>query len=54
MRLNYRVEKRREGDVVAMWADATLAHKELGWKATRTLEETLRAAWAWEKRVRGI
>ena len=54
VRLNYRVEKRREGDVVAMWADATLAHKELGWKATRTLEETLRAAWAWEKRVRGI
>mgnify|MGYP003292137273 CR=1 FL=1 len=27
---------------------------ELGWKAERTVEETLASAWAWEKYVRGI
>ena len=31
-----------------------LANEELGWKATRTLNETLAAAWAWGKNVRGI
>ena len=24
------------------------ANKELGWKAQRTIEETLKAAWTWE------
>lgn len=31
-----------------------LSNYELGWKATRTLDETLAAAWAWEKNIRGI
>ena len=44
---------RRPGDVVAIWADPTLANEEMGWKATRTIEETLAAAWAWEKHLAG-
>lgn len=54
LRLNYKVAPRRAGDVVAIWADTSLANSELGWKAERPLEETLRSAWAWEKHVRGI
>ena len=54
LKLNYKVAPRRSGDVVAIWADTTLANEELGWKAERPLEETLRSAWAWEKNVRGI
>ena len=42
---------RRPGDVMAIWADPTLANTEMGWKATRTVEETLAAAWAWEKHL---
>ena len=42
---------RRPGDVTAIWADPTLANEEMGWKATRTVEETLAAAWAWEKHL---
>jgi UDP-glucose 4-epimerase len=54
LKLNYKIVGRRSGDVPAVWADVALANKELGWKAERTLEETLAAAWNWEKRVRNI
>ena len=45
---------RRPGDVTAIWADPTLANEEMGWKATRTVEQTLAAAWAWEKHLAGL
>ena len=51
IKLNYRFAPRREGDVIAVWADPSLAEKKLGWKATRTVEETLASAWAWEKKL---
>lgn len=35
----YEIAPRREGDVGAVYSDASLAEKELGWKATRGLEE---------------
>ncbi len=54
LKINYKIVPRREGDITAIWADPTLANEELGWSATRTLEETLAASWAWEKRVRKI
>lgn len=54
IKLNYRVAPRRPGDVVAIWADTTLANKVLGWRAERELDETLKSAWAWEKNVRNI
>lgn len=54
LKLNYKVAPRRAGDVVAIWADTSLANRELGWKAERSLDDTLRSAWAWEKHVRGI
>ena len=51
VKLNWKFAPRRAGDVTAIWADPTLAERELGWKATRSIEETLAAAWAWEKRL---
>ena len=54
LKLNYKVAPRRAGDVMAVWADTTLANNELGWKAERELSDTLKSAWAWEKNVRGI
>lgn len=50
----HKVVGRRPGDVEATWADTTLANTVLGWRAERTLDETLSAAWAWEKNLRGI
>lgn len=53
VKLNWKFAPRRAGDVTAVWADPTLAEKELGWKAQRSVDETLAAAWAWEKRLAG-
>ena len=53
LKLNWKYAPRRPGDGVAIWADPTLAEQELGWKAERSIEETLAAAWAWEKRLAG-
>ncbi len=54
VKLNYRIVGRRAGDIEKIWADTTYANEELGWKAEKTLEETLLSAWNWEKRIRGI
>lgn len=53
LKLNYKFAPRRAGDVTAIWADPTKANKELGWKAERSVEETLASAWAWEKHIAG-
>ena len=53
LKLNWKFAPRRAGDVTAVWADPSLAERELGWKAQRSVEETLAAAWAWEKRLAG-
>ncbi|MCQ2156447.1 MAG: GDP-mannose 4,6-dehydratase, partial [Bacteroidales bacterium] len=53
LKLNYKFAPRRAGDVTAIWADPTRANNELGWKAERSVEDTLAAAWAWEKRLAG-
>lgn len=54
LNLNYRMAPRRAGDVPAVWADTTRANNVLGWKAERSLDDTLASAWAWEKHLRGI
>lgn len=53
LKLNYKFAPRRPGDVTAIWADPTRANEVLGWKAERSVEETLAAAWAWEKAIAG-
>jgi UDP-glucose 4-epimerase len=51
IKLNYKFAPRRAGDVTAIWADPSLANKKLGWKAERTIEETLKSAWDWQLHV---
>lgn len=51
LKLNYRIAPRRAGDISAIWADPSLANRDLGWKAERELEDTLRSAWLWEKHI---
>ena len=51
-KLNYKIVDRRPGDVVAIYADTAKANKVLGWKAQNTMEDALRSAWEWEKKVR--
>ncbi|MDO4695385.1 MAG: UDP-glucose 4-epimerase GalE [Porphyromonas sp.] len=47
----YSIAPRREGDIVSVWADPTRANQRLGWYAQSTLEETLKSAWKWQKKL---
>ena len=51
-KINYQIVDRREGDVEQVWADTRFANEELGWKAEKGIEETLKSAWKWEKYIR--
>ncbi|MNY72422.1 UDP-glucose 4-epimerase [compost metagenome] len=44
----YRMKPRRSGDVAESWADPSKAAKELGWKATRNLQEMMTDTWRWQ------
>ncbi|XP_072026296.1 UDP-glucose 4-epimerase-like [Amphiura filiformis] len=44
----YSIEPRREGDVATVYGDASLAEKELNWKAHRGLEEMCEDLWRWQ------
>ena len=46
--LNYQIVGRRAGDIEKVWADATIANNELGWKATKSVEEIVQSAWKLE------
>ncbi len=52
LKLNYEIAGRREGDIEKVWADTTYANEELGWKASRDLDEMTRSAWEWEKALK--
>jgi len=43
----HEIVARRAGDPVAVYADPSLVHETLGWKATMGLEEIIASAWAW-------
>ncbi|MBR2623581.1 MAG: UDP-glucose 4-epimerase GalE [Paludibacteraceae bacterium] len=49
--LPYEIVGRRDGDIVKVWADPTKANKVLGWKAETSMEDTLKSAWEWEKKI---
>ena len=48
MSLNYTIGPRREGDVVAVYADTTKVMADLNWKPSRNIENIMKTAWAWE------
>eukprot|EP00877_Chromochloris_zofingiensis_P004156 jgi/Chrzof1/13741/Cz08g10110.t1 len=43
----YQIVERRPGDAAAVWADTSLAEKEIGWKAKYDLEDMCRHQWQW-------
>lgn len=44
----YRIVERRPGDAAISFADPSLAQKELGWFATRSLDDMCQDAWRWQ------
>jgi UDP-glucose 4-epimerase len=45
----HKLMPRRAGDSAAIWADASLALKKLGWKTTRGLDAMVADHWRWQK-----
>jgi len=51
IKLKYKVGGRRAGDIEKIWANPEYANKELGWKTESSLDESMKTAWEWEKRI---
>lgn len=49
VKLSYKIVDRRAGDIEQIWADASFANNELGWKAEEAISSTLLSAWKWEQ-----
>lgn len=52
--LNYKIVDRRPGDVTMAYADTKKANEILGWKAKTSLDDAMKSAWEWEKKIRSL
>ena len=52
LKLKYKITGRRAGDIEKIWADPSLANRELGWKTESSLDQAMETAWRWEKKIR--
>ena len=52
VKLNWKYAPRREGDIEKVWGNVDKANKVLGWKAEANIEDVLRSAWNWQKKLR--
>ena len=52
IKLKYKIAGRRAGDIEKIWADPSLANRELGWKTISSLDDAMKTAWEWEKTIR--
>ena len=48
--IKYKIGDRRPGDIATCYADATLAKDEMGWTASRNLEEMCKDLWCWQSK----
>lgn len=51
--LNYVIAERRLGDVEAIYANNDKAKKDLNWETQYNIEDMMRTAWEWEKKLNG-
>lgn len=52
VKVPYEIGPRRPGDVACVYADPSKAEKLLGWKAEKSLDDSLRDAWRWQQNVK--
>jgi len=50
-KLSYEMGPRRDGDVMAIYANNDLAKKELGWIPKYDIDEMMSTAWKWQKQL---
>lgn len=49
--LPFKITKRRTGDIEAAYADTTKAREVLKWEAEFSLDDALKSAWEWQKKL---
>ncbi len=52
VKVPHKIVGRREGDIVKIWANPQKANEVLGWKAEVSIEDTMKSAWNWQKKLR--
>lgn len=52
IKIQYEITERRPGDIAACYADPSKAEKELGWVATRDLEQMCRDSWRYTEKYK--
>jgi UDP-glucose 4-epimerase len=50
VKIPFEVAARRPGDIAQCYADPSLAYRELGFKAKKTLAEMCADAWNWQSK----
>lgn len=50
-KLNYKIGPRRSGDVIATYANNSLAREKLGWDIKFSLDDMMSTAWKWELKL---
>jgi len=51
LKINYRIQPRREGDIQEAYADFTLAKNKLGWEPKTPLETSMKTTWEFQKNL---
>jgi UDP-glucose 4-epimerase len=54
IKLNWVFDKRREGDIVKIWANTDLITNTLNWKPIFSVKDGLKHSWEWEKNIPNI
>ena len=52
LKVNYKIEGRRDGDIIEAYANNNLAKTELNWQPNTSLETSLKNSWKWEQNLR--
>ena len=51
LKVDYAIKPRREGDVIAVYADCTKSKAVLGWQTEKSLKDALGDAWNWQQKI---
>ena len=52
VKVNYKIGKRRKGDVIIAFADVSKIKQNIGWVCKHSVEDALKSSWVWEKNLR--
>ncbi len=50
IKITYKYDARREGDIAECYADSTLAENELNWRAILSIEDACKDSWNWQNK----